>query len=437
MAQQPPLAPRLREELRHRLRPMRGRDPSERGRSATPVELLYDLTFVVAFSAAADQLATSVSDGHVGAGLGAYAFAIFGISWAWMNYTWFASAYGNDDLLFRIATLVQMVGVIILIFGLPASFASADHGQSPNNLTMVVGYIVMRVPQIALWVRAGQQDPQHRTIAVARVFTLSIAQLGWLLTVLVPTPVWATVAALVLLALAEMTVPVIVERRRGNVPWNAGHVAERFGLLTLITLGEVVAATTSAVSVLTTAQGWSLLAVMIVFAGVVLVAGFWWAYFLIPSRTILERWPERTFVWRYAHLPIFGAIAAVGAGLRVTAMAVQDGKLSVLQIALALAIPVGIMILMIFVLWSVLLRAVDPVHVPLFLGAITPLVAAVIVASFAGSTPLKADDPADMGLLAVVFVLVALCPVVEVVSHEIVGYTHTLRVLERGDDKTG
>jgi low temperature requirement protein LtrA len=280
-------------------------------------------------------------------------------------------------------------------------------------------------------VRAGQQDPRHRAIARTRVITLSIAQVGWLLTVLVPAPVGVTVAALVVLALAEMVVPVVVERRRGNVPWNAGHVAERFGLLTLIALGEVVAAMTSAVGVLTTARGWSLLAVMIVFAGVVLVTGFWWAYFLIPSRTVLERWPERTFAWRYAHLPMFGAIAAVGAGLRVAAMAVQDGKLSVMQIALALAIPVGIMILMIFVTWSVLMRSVDLVHVPIFVGAMVPLAAAVIVASFAGPSPLEADDPADMGLLAVVFALVALCPVVEVVTHEIFGYTHTLRVLER------
>src|SRR5690349_21350207 len=115
MTQEPAaLRSRLRSDLRHRLRPMRGRDPKERGRSTTPVELLYDLTYVIAFAAAADQLAHQVSEGHVGPAIGAYVFAIFSVTWAWINFTWFASAYDNDDALFRAATLVQMVGVIVL-----------------------------------------------------------------------------------------------------------------------------------------------------------------------------------------------------------------------------------------------------------------------------------------------------------------------------------
>ncbi len=91
----------LKTDLHHRLRPMSGRDPAERGRSATPIELLYDLTYVIAFAAAAEELAHGVSQGHVWPALGAYAFAIFAVTWAWMNFTWFASAYGNDDALFR------------------------------------------------------------------------------------------------------------------------------------------------------------------------------------------------------------------------------------------------------------------------------------------------------------------------------------------------
>jgi low temperature requirement protein LtrA len=134
---------------------MGGRDPQERGRSATPVELFYDLTYVIAFAAAAEELAHGVTGGHVGSALGANAFAIFPVTWAWMNFTWFASAYGNDDAIFRVATLVQMIGVMILIFGLPVSFESAANGESPNNMLMVIGYVVMRVPLIGLWLRAA------------------------------------------------------------------------------------------------------------------------------------------------------------------------------------------------------------------------------------------------------------------------------------------
>jgi len=303
----------LRTDLYHRLRPMSGRDPEERGRSATPVELLYDLTYVIAFAAAAEELAHGVSLGHLWPALGAYAFAIFAVTWAWMNFTWFASAYGNDDAMFRVATLVQMIGVVILIFGLPVSFEAAAHGESPNNMLMVLGYVVMRVPLIALWLRAARQDPAHRRIDTAYAVTIAIAQVAWVLSAIAGLTTVVTVAILVLLATAEMVVPIILERRLGRPPWNAGHVAERFSLLTLIVLGEVIAATTSAVTALTGEDGWSPAAVAITASGLVLATAFWWAYFLIPSRIILERWPERTYAWRYAHLPIFGAIAAVGA----------------------------------------------------------------------------------------------------------------------------
>jgi low temperature requirement protein LtrA len=69
-----------------------------------------------------------------------------------------------------------------------------------------------------------------------------------------------------------------------NLLMVVGHIAERFRLLTIITLGEVVAATTSAVGALVEAQGWSVAAVVIASSGLVLAASLWWAYFLIPAR---------------------------------------------------------------------------------------------------------------------------------------------------------
>ena len=245
------LRSRLREDLRHRIRPMTGRDPSESGRAGTPLELLYDLTYVVAFAAAAEQLAHHVEQGDVGSALGAYTFAVFAISWAWMNFTWFSSAYGNDDALFRVATIAQMVGVVVLTFGLPVSFDDAAHGDSPFNAVMLIGYMIMRVPLVALWLRAAKEDPDHRETALAYAVLIAVAQACWVAVIVVPLSVAVTVTALVVLALGEMVAPVLLERRFGRAPWNAGHIAERFGLLTLITLGEVVAATTAAVAATT------------------------------------------------------------------------------------------------------------------------------------------------------------------------------------------
>jgi low temperature requirement protein LtrA len=224
---------------------------------------------------------------------------------------------------------------------------------------------------------------------------------------------------------------VVLERRMGRPPWNAGHVAERFSLLTLITLGEVVAATTNAVAALIRAQGWTVAAVVIVASGLVLTAALWWAYFLIPSRPILERWPDRTFGWRYAHLPIFGAIAAVGAGLRVATTAVEEKNLSAVPVALALAVPVAIVLLMIFATWSVLMRSYDLTHVPLLVVSLLPLVAAVAAPFVLGSAgPIDPANRAGLTSLVVIVALVALAAIVEVIGHELVGFRHTMRVLD-------
>jgi low temperature requirement protein LtrA len=100
-------------ERSHRIVRMLGRDPGESHRAATPLELLFDLTFVVAFGVAGNELAHFLAEDHIAAGVGGFVFAVFAISWAWINFSWFASAYDTDDWLFRLLTMVQMVGVLI------------------------------------------------------------------------------------------------------------------------------------------------------------------------------------------------------------------------------------------------------------------------------------------------------------------------------------
>jgi len=416
----------LRSDLRHRRRPMSGNDPAETHRSATSLELLYDLVYVVAFGAAAQELAHALDGGAAGPAIGAYLFAIFGISWAWMNFTWFSSAYGNDDALFRIATIVQMVGAIVFTFGLPVSFAAAENGESANNALMVIGYVIMRAPLVLLWLRAARDDPGRRRTARAYAISIAIAQIGWVLTIIVPVEATIIAVFLVALAVAELIAPVLIERRWGVTPWNAGHIAERFSLLTLITLGEVVASTTIAVGALVEAQGWSTAAIVIATAGVVLTAGLWWAYFLIPSRLLLQRWPQRVWAWRYAHLPIFGAIAAVGAGLHVAAYSVEHDEGTALLIALSVGIPVAAVIAMVYLTWSILVRSFDRSHLPMLVVCLLPVAVAIVVGALAGHS-----EPLDIAALVWVIGLITLSIVVEVVVHELVGYRHTISALER------
>jgi low temperature requirement protein LtrA len=419
---------RLRDELHHRLRPMRGNDPRDRNRRSTPLELLYDLVYVIAFGRAAEELAHQLAHGEPVPAIGAFLFVIFAVSWAWMNFTWFASAYGNDDALFRVATIVQMVGVIILTFGLPVAFESAQHGGSPNNALLVIGYLVMRVPLIALWLRAAREDPDSRVTARAYAMTIGIAQTAWLLTIILPMPTAVTIGLLVALALGEMTAPVLIERRLGYAPWNAGHLGERFGLLTIITIGEVIWATTTAVAAVVQEHGWTPGTVVIAAFGLLLAACLWWAYYLIPSVTVLELEPSRVFAWRYAHLPIFGAIAAIGAGLRVGAESVGEEQLPLTLIAFALAIPVAAVVLTIFSTWSLLLRTYDLSHLPLLAASLAPLIVAIAVGlSVDGGDETESAD--SLPALVTVVTLVALSFVIEVVGHERVGYRHTVRAL--------
>jgi low temperature requirement protein LtrA len=261
---------------------------------------------------------------------------------------------------------------------------------------------------------------------------ISIAQLGWLLTAIVPVSAVAAVIGLMLLVALEMGARVVIENRLGWTPWNAGHIAERFGLLTLICLGEVIAATTRAVGVLIEEQGWSLAAVVLMTSGLALAAGLWWAYYLVPSQVVLRRWPERVFAWRYTHLLLFAAIPAVGAGLRLSAEAFEGTELTLMQITLALAIPVACVLLLIFVLWSVLTQSYDVSHIPLLLVSLLPIGIAILLASAAGgSAVFDPHSRSDVTALVSVIALVAGSAVVEVIGHEIVGYPHTLRVVER------
>jgi len=158
----------------HRRRPLSGRDPNEAHRPATPLELLYDLTFVVAFGTAADQLAHYLAGGHLGPAIGGFCFAVFAVTWAWMNYSWFASAYDNDDWVFRVATMVQMVGVIVLSLGIPEMFASIDRGGALDVGVMVVGYVVMRVPMLFLWWLVARHDPARAPAARKYIRTIGV-----------------------------------------------------------------------------------------------------------------------------------------------------------------------------------------------------------------------------------------------------------------------
>jgi low temperature requirement protein LtrA len=158
---------------------MSGRDPHEGHRAATPLELLFDLTFVVAFGAAGNELAHALAEDHVTSGLIGFGLSMFAVCWAWINFSWFASAYDTDDWEFRLLTMLQMAGVLIFALGLPEMFESVHEGSRIDIRMMVAGYVVMRVAMVGQWLRVMRDDPARRECARTWVVTLVGSQAGW------------------------------------------------------------------------------------------------------------------------------------------------------------------------------------------------------------------------------------------------------------------
>ena len=154
--------------------------------------------------------------------------------------------------------MVEMLGVLILALGLPALFHSLDEGEHVDNGVVVAGYVVMRVATIALWLRAAKHDTARRRTALTYVVFVSITQLGWIVLIFVNLPLAPTLAFTLLLIALELVGPYVAEHgREGGTPWHAHHIAERYGLLVIITLGEIILGTILAISAVIDEQGWS------------------------------------------------------------------------------------------------------------------------------------------------------------------------------------
>ena len=402
---------------RTRVRRMSGRDPLAPHRSATPLELLFDLAFVVAFGVAGEQAAHLVAEEHALAGVVGFAFSMFAICWAWINFSWFASAFDTDDWFYRVTTMVQMIGVVILALGLPDMFQSLEEGQQVDNEVMVAGYVVMRLAMLVQWLRAAGQAPAYRATCLLYARFLVVAQVGWIALAVAPVGVGTFFAVGVVLMAFEMSGPWFADHmreggRRRPTPWHAHHIAERYGLLAIITLGEGVIGTVASLSAVVEGQGWSADAVLVVIAGIGLTFGLWWTYYITPAAELLHRHRRRSFGWGYGHMVVFAALAGVGAGLHVAAYYLDHtSHLAAVGTVLAVAVPVLVFVLADYSLFWVLTRWFDAFHLWLVAGAAGLLAAAVAAAALGA--------PMAWALL-----LVMLAPAVTVVGYETVGHRH-------------
>ncbi|MFB9685511.1 low temperature requirement protein A [Amycolatopsis plumensis] len=373
-------------------RPMRSRDREEHHRVATPLELLFDLCFVVAVGQAAAALHHALAEGHAAHGVTSFAMVFFAIWWGWLNFSWFASAFDTDDVPYRLATLVQIAGGLTIAAGVSSAFEG-------DFRLIVAGYVLMRLAMVTQWLRAARSEPECRPAALRYAAGIVVVQVLWIARLWVPGTAGAV--AFVVLVVAELAVPVWAESSRGTT-WHPHHIAERYGLFTLIVLGETILSATNAIKEGTIEPGHTGALISLAAAALVLVFSMWWLYFDRPGHARLVRRPTMftSMSWGYGHYFIFAAAAAVGAGLEV-AVAYDTGTLHLGGVASALptTIPVAVFLL------SVWLLHIGPTNEcrPIAIGF--PVTAVLVLA--ASFTPAPIHVAAGLTAALVVLTVVA------------------------------
>jgi low temperature requirement protein LtrA len=278
----------------------------------------------------------------------------------------------------------------------------------------------MRVPMVFLWARAARHDPARRPAAITYIWTISVAQAFWVLLAIAQLSIATTFVLAAVFVAVEMLGPFLAERRKGGTPWHAHHIAERYGLLVIITLGEGVIGTVASINAVVNGDaGWTLEAAVVAFAGIGLIFATWWTYFVIPWAQMLELHRERAFLWGYGHLVIFAALAAIGAGLHLAADYIDnETTLSAAGTVASTAIPFAIYTLALYAIYAGFTRHHDPFHLALLAGTVAVLVLSVTLAALGAG-------------VATCLVVLMFAPLVTVVGYETVGHRHVAEALRR------
>jgi low temperature requirement protein LtrA len=294
-------------------------------RRATWLELFFDLVFV----AAVGQLANSLSAEPTTVRFFEFVGLFVPVWWAWSGFTFYANRFDTDDLPYRLLTLVGMFAVAALATTVPGVFEGATTG-------FPLAYVGARVVLLVLYARASRHVPEARTLARMFLTAFGIAVAIWLISLAFSRP-WTYVLWGCALAI-ELTVPFFSWRQIRHAPIHPRHIPERFGLLTLIVLGESVLAVVIGVSEVSWVAGSALAAT----AGFIVAAALWWIYFdFLDETSIGSRGILSGLTFTYMHFFIVVGLAALGAGVKMSILAAggdrhYDGTAWVLCAGLAM-----------------------------------------------------------------------------------------------------
>jgi low temperature requirement protein LtrA len=272
-------------------------------RHATWLELFYDLVFIVAVS----QLAHKISADVTLKGFLNFVALFVPVWWTWIGTTFYANRFNNDGAIHRIFMALQMLVVTALAVHI-------HHGLSKSAVGFALTYAAARGLLVLEYLWTGWHLPSTRglTQRYAAGFSLEIS--FWLISVIVPPP-WRFVLWAVGLAI-DIATPLSASALAQLFPPHPEHLPERFGLFTIIVLGEAITRVVNGVSQI----NWSITSTLCAIAGFVTAFSLWWIYFENVSGSVLEaslttRNPQVLQLWLYFHLPLVIGLAALGVGV--------------------------------------------------------------------------------------------------------------------------
>jgi low temperature requirement protein LtrA len=356
----------------------RGRDLDEM-RRATWLELFFDLVFVAAVS----QLANALFAEPTAARFFEFMGLFVPVWWAWMGFTFYANRFDTDDLAYRLLMLLAMFCVAALATTIPSVFRGATNG-------FALAYIAVRLVLVTLYARASKHVPEARALVRTFLTFFSVAILVWAASLAFDPP-WAYVFWAVALAI-ELAAPIRAWRLLPDAPVDRRHLPERFGLLTLIVLGESVLAVVVGVSKISWDAGSAAAAAM----GFLVAAALWWIYFdFLDEGALTARGIFGGLTYTYMNYFVVVGLAALGTGVKLAILSAggdhhYDDTSWILSAGLALTMAglgviqlvAGTMVVDVDVVLRFLTAAFAVVLVPFHLSplAVVSLFAAVLVA---------------------------------------------------------
>ena len=276
----------------------------EAGRRVTWLELFFDLVFVAAVA----QVGTHLRDDYSLIGLLRFAFLFLLIWWAWLGHTTFSTRFDTDDLVQRLLTWLQMFLVAVMAINATGALDSRD------SAGFAAAYSIMRFVLVAQYVRA-RRVRQARALTTRYASSYAISATMWLLSSLIPVPwrFWLWALALFI----DVATPLVTTAHLIRVPHDAAHLPERYGLFSIILLGESMVAVMTGMG---RQEYWSVGAAASAILGMALVFAIWWWYFdgagAVGERMVRSTRDAVAFhVWSYAHVPLFLSIAVTGVGV--------------------------------------------------------------------------------------------------------------------------